>query len=189
MGTLVFTATVSIDGYAADSEGDFQWTDPADEVFAVHLERMAEVSVEVLGRRIYGLMDYWEKYPDAGDKPEAEREFARRWQGISKVVVSSTMTDQELTSDRARIVPHLSLAELRRIVEDAEGLVEIFGPTTAADAIRSGLVDEFRFFVVPKMVGGGLRALPDDVHLDLELAEHRTFANGTVYLRYLTRRD
>src|SRR4051794_15057935 len=187
MGTLAYVATVSIDGYVADADGDFQWTGPSDAVFAVHLDRMAEVSTEVLGRRTYALMGYWDTYPDAEDGPWAEREFARRWRDIDKVVVSSTMTGEELTSDRARIVPHLSLAELQRVVERAKGVVEIFGPTVAADAIRAGLVDDFRFFVVPKMVGGGLRALPNDVHLDLSLAEHRIFDNGTAYLRYLPR--
>lgn len=187
MGTLAYVATVSIDGYVADADGDFQWTGPTDEVFAVHLDRMAEVSTEVLGRKTYALMGYWDTYPDAEDRPAAEREFARRWRGIDKVVVSSTMTGEELTSDRARIVPDLSLVELQRVVEHAKGLVEIFGPTVAADAIRAGLIDDFRFFVVPKMVGGGLRALPDDVHLELSLAEHRIFDGGTAYLRYLRR--
>jgi dihydrofolate reductase len=187
MGTLTYTATVSIDGYVADADGDFQWTGPTDEVFAVHLERMAEVSIEVLGRRTYALMGYWDTYPDAEDRPEAEREFARRWRDIDKVVASSTITGGELTSDRARIVPDLSLVELQRVVERAKGVVEIFGPTVAAEAIRAGMVEDFRFFVVPKMVGGGLRALPDEVNLDLRLAEHRIFNNGIAYLRYMPR--
>lgn len=187
MGILAYAATVSIDGYVADADGDFQWTAPSAEVFAVHLDRVAETSTEVLGRRTYDLMGYWDTYPDTEDRPAAEREFARRWRGIDKVVVSSTMNAEELTSDRARLVPTLNVVELQRIVERAEGVVEIFGPTVAADAIRAGLVDDFRFFVVPTMVGGGLRALPDDVHLDLRLAEHRIFANGTAYLRYLPR--
>jgi riboflavin biosynthesis pyrimidine reductase len=84
-------------------------------------------------------------------------------------------------------VSDLSLNELRRIVDGATGVVEIFGPTVAAAAIRAGLVEQFQFFVVPKMVGGGLRALPDDVHLDLRLAEHRVFDNGTVHLRHVHR--
>ena len=82
-------------------------------------------------------------------------------------------------------MPDLSLDELRRIVADATGVVEIFGPTVAALAIRAGLVEEFQFFVVPKVVGGGLRALPDDVRLELTLTEHRIFDNGTAHLRYV----
>ncbi|WP_281245343.1 dihydrofolate reductase family protein [Paramicrobacterium humi] len=64
----------------------------------------------------------------------------------------------------------------------------MFGPTTAREAICSGMVDDFRFFVVPMAVGAGLRALPDHAHLDLELVEHRIFGNGTAYLHYRPRR-
>ncbi|MGZ8572077.1 MAG: dihydrofolate reductase family protein, partial [Actinomycetota bacterium] len=53
-------------------------------------------------------------------------------------------------------------------------------------AITAGLVDEFHLFVVPVVVGGGTRALPDGVRLDLELLDERRFGNGTVYLRYRT---
>ncbi len=187
MGTLGYTATVSLDGFVADASGDFQWSGPSDEAFAVHLERMAEVSTEVLGRKTYELMGYWET--SAGDEAWSadEREFARRWRAIDKVVVSSTLTSDELASDRARIVPRLGLADLQRVVEEAAGLVEIFGPTTAAEAITAGMVQEFRFFVVPKMVGAGLRALPADIRVDLSLAEHRVFDNGAAYLRYVPR--
>ncbi|MDH6248032.1 dihydrofolate reductase family protein [Mycobacterium sp. OTB74] len=187
MGTLSYTATVSLDGYVADATGDFQWSAPGDAAFAVHVDRLAGVSTEVLGRKTYALMEYWESYPDHQDCPPLEREFARRWQGIDKVVVSSTLTPDELGSDRVRLVPDLSLDELRRIVDAATGVVEIFGPTVAAAAIRAGMIDDFQFFVVPKVVGGGLRAMPDDVHLDLSLAEHRIFDDGTVYLRYIPR--
>lgn len=189
MGILLYSATVSLDGYVADAGGDFQWSAPTDPVFAAHVDRMADVSTEVLGRKTFGLMQYWETDPEDEEWTPAEREFARRWRGIDKVVVSSTLTRTEVESDRVRLVPNLSLVELRRIVDDAAGAVEIFGPTTAAAAIRAGLVDEFQFFVVPKVVGGGLRALPGDVRLDLTLAGHRIFDDGTAQLRYVSRRD
>jgi dihydrofolate reductase len=187
MGILNYTATMSLDGYVADAGGDFQWSGPNDEVFAVHVDRMAEVSTEVLGRKTFELMRYWETDPDDEVWTPVEREFARRWRGIDKVVVSSTLTQEEVGSDRVRLVVDLSLDELRRIVDGAAGVVEIFGPTVAAAAIRAGLVEQFQFFVVPKMVGGGLRALPDDVHLNLRLAEHRIFDNGTAHLSYVHR--
>lgn len=189
MGTLCYTATVSLDGYAADASGDFQWSAPSDPVFAAHVDRMAEVSTEVLGRKTFALMQYWETDPGNEEWGSAEQEFAQRWRGIHKVVVSSTLTREEVESDRVRLVPELPLAELKRIVAQAEGIVEIFGPTTAAAAIRAGLIDEFQFFVVPKMVGAGLRALPEGVRQDLSLAGHSLFDDGTAHLRYLSRRD
>ncbi|MGE2833987.1 dihydrofolate reductase family protein [Mycobacterium sp. SMC-4] len=183
MGTLSYSTTVSLDGYVADEDGDFQWSTPSEEQFAVHVDRMAEVAVEVLGRKTFELMQYWETYDDE-DGSAAEREFARRWQGIDKVVVSSTLTHDDLGSARARIVRQLSLTGLQEIVAAASGVVEIFGPTTAAEALRAGLVDHIELFVVPKIVGGGLRALPEGLQLDLRLVEHRVFADGTVHVRY-----
>ncbi|GAA1234586.1 dihydrofolate reductase family protein [Prauserella halophila] len=184
MGTLSYTATVSLDGYAADADGDFQWSAPDDEAFQFHIDRMAVVSTEVLGRNTYLLMRYWDSEPADGSWGAAEHEFARRWHSIEHVVVSSTLTRDDLASERDRLVPGLGLAELEKIVADAAGEVEIFGPTTASAAIRAGMVRDFRFFVVPKVVGGGLRALPDGAQLDVRLAEHQIFGNGIAYLHY-----
>lgn len=120
----------------------------------MHVERMAETSAEVLGRKTYDLMRYWESAPEDGSWTAAEHEFARRWQTIEKVVVSTTMSPDDLSSDRSRLIRELDTAELRQLTESAPGSVEIFGPTTAATAIRAGMVSGFRLFVVPVIVGG-----------------------------------
>lgn len=187
MGTLSYTVTMSLDGYAADASGDFQWTAPGEEVFDFHVERMALVSTEVLGSNTYRLMTYWEAEPEGEEWGDAEREFARRWQALDRVVASSTIGPDELGAGDPRLVRRLDLAELDRIVADAAGEVEIFGPTVAGAAIRAGMVRDFRFFIVPRIVGGGLRALPDDADLALELVERRLFENGVVYLHYRSR--
>ena len=186
MGTLSYTATVSLDGYVADADGNFQWSGPDDEVFRFHVERMAGVSQEVLGRNTYELMRYWYAKPDEEDWGADEREFARLWTELDHVVVSSTLTESDLVSPRDHLLPRLDLAELAQVVGDAPGEVEIFGPTTAAEPIRAGMVTDFRFFVVPKVVGGGLAALPEGARLDLELREHRVFG-GTTLLHYRRR--
>ena len=187
MGTLSYTATVSLDGYAADASGDFQWTAPGEDVFDFHVERMEAVSTEVLGRHTYLLMRYWEAEPDDGSWGEAEQEFARRWLNLERIVASSTLVHADLGSERVRLVSDLGLAELEQIVADAPGEVEIFGPTTASQAIRAGMVKDYRFFTVPRIVGGGLSALPRDARLDLKLVEHRIFENGTIYHHYKPR--
>ncbi|WP_084125705.1 dihydrofolate reductase family protein [Demequina sp. NBRC 110054] len=182
MGTLCFTATVSLDGYAADASGGFQWSAPGEEVFDFHVERMAAVSAEVLGRRAHELMTYWlEDDPTWGD---AEREFAVRWRDLDRVVASTTLTAEAVAPTGARLVSDLDLDALARIVADADGEVEIFGPTTAAPAISAGMVEHFRLFVVPRIVGGGLRALPDGASAALELVEQRVFEGGTTLLHY-----
>ncbi|ROR72171.1 dihydrofolate reductase family protein [Bogoriella caseilytica] len=183
MGTLTYTATMSLDGFVADAAGDFAWAEPSAEIFARHLDQMAAESAEVLGRKTHELMRYWNQEP-RDEWSDDEREFARRWQGIDKIVVSGTLTGGDLDAARERLVPSLGLAELHRVVEEASGQVGIFGPTTAAEAIRHGMVEDFHLFVVPTVVGAGLRAFPADAALTLKLTEQRAFTNGTVYLHY-----
>ena len=144
-------------------------------------DRLAQVSTEVHGRRTHQLMAYWDAEPEPGAWGEAEHEWARLWAATDKIVVSSTLTPEQV-SPGARLVPSLGLDELEQVVRDAPGDVEIFGPTTAAPALRAGLVEEFRLYVVPKVVGGGLRAFPDDVDLDLELVEEGRL-DAVTYLR------
>ncbi|MBM7366389.1 dihydrofolate reductase family protein [Gordonia hydrophobica] len=186
MGTLSYTTAVSLDGYIADANGDFQWAAPSAEIFRVHVDRMNAVSAEILGRRTYELMRYWESEPDDESWTADEREFAQRWSALDRIVASSTMASDDVGSPSVRLVPVLTLSAIEDVVRAAPGEVEIFGPTTASAAIRAGLVTDIRFFVVPVVIGGGLRALPDDARLNLRLQETRPFANGTVYLHYRT---
>jgi len=68
--------------------------------------------------------------------------------------------------------------------ESAERDISMGGPDLAGQALRAGLVDEIHLFVSPVVVGGGNRALPDDVRLELELLDERRFGNGMVHLHY-----
>ncbi|TME79455.1 MAG: deaminase, partial [Chloroflexi bacterium] len=65
--------------------------------------------------------------------------------------------------------------------------MSVGGPDLAAQAIRAGLVDDLQLFVVPILVGGGKRSLPDGVRVTLELLDEQRFRNGVVHLRYRTR--
>jgi riboflavin biosynthesis pyrimidine reductase len=63
-------------------------------------------------------------------------------------------------------------------------LITVGGPGLAAHALAAGLVDECRLFLNPVAVGGGTRALPAGLNLELELLDERRFGNGVIYLRY-----
>jgi dihydrofolate reductase len=78
--------------------------------------------------------------------------------------------------------------EVRRLKAEADRPVSIGGPTLAALALRDGLVDEIHQYLNPVLVGGGTRAFPDDVRLDLELRDEHRFASGVVHLHYAVRR-
>jgi dihydrofolate reductase len=73
---------------------------------------------------------------------------------------------------------------VQELKANASREISIGGPQLAAQAFRAGLVDELHFFVAPAVVGGGKRALPDDVRLDLRLLGERRFRSGVVHLHY-----
>ncbi|GAA2554802.1 dihydrofolate reductase family protein [Neomicrococcus aestuarii] len=184
MGTLSYTTAMPLDGFVADADGDFQWAAPNEEIFRFHIERVGDVSAEVLGRKTYELMKYWDTEPAGEDWGEQEREFAALWQGVKLFVASGSLESADVADPRTTLVDRLNLDFLRRIVADASGEVEIFGPTVARDAIVGNLVDDYRFFVVPVTVGGGLAAIPANAKLDLALVEQRVFSNGTLFVHY-----
>ena len=75
---------------------------------------------------------------------------------------------------------------VREMKAAADRDISVGGPELAAQAIRAGLVDEIHLFVSPIVVGGGTKALPDEVRVELELLAERRFGNGVVYFRYGT---
>ena len=183
MARLRYTAICSLDGYVADADGGFGWAAPD---LALHqlvndLER--EVGTYLCGRRDYEVMQVWETMP--GDVPGPEGEYARIWRAADKVVYSTTLED--VTTARTRLEPSFDPVAVERLVAGSTLDVSIGGPTLAAEAFRAGLVDEVHLFLHPVVVGGGLRALPDDVHLDLELLSADT-VGSVVHLHHRVRR-
>jgi dihydrofolate reductase len=73
---------------------------------------------------------------------------------------------------------------VRRLKRAARQDATVGGPALAAHALAAGLVDECHLFLNPVVVGGGTRALPAGLHLELELLDERRFGNGVVFLRY-----
>ena len=182
MAKLIYTAITSLDGYVADSDGNWDWSVPDREVHAVVNELEARSGTHLYGRRMYDVLKAWETMES--DEPEM-RDYARIWQGADKIVYSRTL--QSPSSERTRIEREFSPDAVRALKASAERDLTIGGPEVAAEAIRAGLVDELHLFVSPVVVGGGNAALPDGVRWDLELVGERRFANGVVYMHYRSR--
>jgi riboflavin biosynthesis pyrimidine reductase len=101
-------------------------------------------------------------------------------------VYSKTL--EAVSSARTRIERDFDPELVRQMKARAGRDLNVGGPELASQAFRAGLVDELYLFVVPIVVGGGKRSLPDNVHLKLELLDERRFGNGMVYLYYRTNR-
>ncbi|KAB8164219.1 deaminase [Streptomyces sp. 3MP-14] len=181
-GRLVYTAIASLDGYLTDEQGSYDWSAPDEEVHAFVNALERTVGTQLLGRRTYGEMTYWDT---AGHEPEqsaASREFAELWRASDKVVFSRTLDG--VSAPRTRLEREFDPAAVREWKAAATADLAIGGPTLAALALAAGLVDECRLFLNPTTVGAGLPAFPRAPRLSLTLREERRFAGGVVYLRY-----
>jgi dihydrofolate reductase len=185
MAKLIYSAIASLDGYVADADGNFDWAVPDEEVhtFINDLER--PVGTYLYGRRMYETMVGWETDPTLADQSPLMRDFAEIWQAADKIVYSKTL--ETVSSARTRIERDFGPEAVRQMKALAGRDLIVGGPELAAQAFRAGLVDECHLFVVPMVVGGGKRSLPDNVRIKLELLDERRFGNGMLYLKYRTR--
>ena len=183
---LIFSMSVSVDGFIADREGAFEWGAPSDELFRFHLAQVRGLGGYLLGRRLYEAMLVWETDPSLRDN-EARSAFADVWCALPKVVFSHTLDSVE---GNARIAEASLAEEIAAALDATDKDVSIGGAGLAAQAIELGLVDELRMFRYPVVVGGGTPFLPpvtEDVPLDL--IETRTFGSRVIFERYGRARD
>jgi len=185
MATLIYSASTSLDGYAADEDGKFDWAVPDEEVhtFVNDLER--PIGTYLYGRRMYEVMVGWETAETMSDQRPVMQDFAAIWQAADKVVYSKTL--ETVSSARTRIERDFDPEAVRQMKARAGPDITVGGPKLAGQAIKAGLVDECHLFLTPILVGGGKPALPDKVRLKLELLDERRFGNGVVHLHYRTR--
>ena len=185
MAHLIYSAISSLDGYTEDMEGKFDWAAPDEEVhqFINNLERAA--GTHLYGRRMYETLMVWETDPNLAAESPLLRDFAEIWQAADKIVYSKTL--ETVSTRKTQLERNFDPQAIRQLKEAVEQDILIGGPELAAQAFRSGLIDECQLFLIPIIVGGGKRSLPDNVRLELELLEERRFGNGTVFLRYRTK--
>jgi dihydrofolate reductase len=185
MASLVYTATISLDGYAEDASGSLDWSAPDEEVHRFIDDRLRDVGTYLFGRRMYETMRVWEDPAAFLGESAAMRDFAQFWRASDKVVYSRTLP--AVTTARTRLEREFEPDAVRRLKEESDRPLSVGGSELAAAAFRAGLVDEVHLYVAPVVVGGGKPALPSGARLDLGLADEHRFTSGTVFLRYRVR--
>ena len=180
MAQLTYATLASLDGYVADEDGKWDWAVPDAEVHAFVNDLTRPLGTYLYGRRMYEVLVAWETIDTGGD-PVLD-DFAEIWRAADKVVYSRTL--EAVASARTRIEREFEPEAVRRMKASAERDLAIGGPELAAQAFGAGLVDECHLFLAPVIVGGGKRALPDAVRLELELLDERRVGDRFVYLHY-----
>ena len=182
MARLIYSVVMSLDGYVADENGNFDWAAPDEEVHQFFNDLERPVGTHLYGRRMYDTMVYWETAHTMADQRAVELDYAAVWQAADKIVYSRTL--ETVASERTRIERDFDPNAVRRMKEVAERDISVGGAELAGQALTAGLVDECNLVIAPVLVGGGTRALPDGVRRGLELVGERRFGNGMVHLHY-----
>jgi dihydrofolate reductase len=181
MRKLIYSMSVSLDGYIAGPDGAIDWSVPDEELFRFHTQQVQETGVQLCGRRLYETMLYWEtaeESPLAADQVE----FAKIWKALPKVVFSTTL---ESVLGNTKLATDGLGKEVSRLKEQPGKDIAVGGAGLARACMKLDLVDEWRLFVSPVLLGGGTPYFPIlDERINLELVETRTFSSRVVYLRY-----
>jgi len=186
MARIVYLTNASLDGYIEDADGRFDWSVPDDALHQFFNDAFRAFGTYLYGRRLYETMAVWETDPDLIGENAITADFASIWQAADKVVWSRTL-GVPLTA-RTRLERTFDPDAVRALAADADRPLPIGGADLAAQAFRAGLIDEVQLVLHPVVVGGGKRALPDGVRLDLDLVDERRFTGGHVLVRYAVRR-
>lgn len=186
MAKVVYSMSVSADGFTAGPDGEIDWSVPDDELHRFHNEQVRELGAHFLGRRLYETMLYWETADSLPEISETEREFACLWQALPKVVFSRTL---DAVEGNTRLARDGIAEELAAAKEQVEGDIAVGGAGLASAFVGLGLVDEFRLFVHPAVLGGGTPFFPPlEERIDLELVETRDFSSRVILARYAVKR-
>jgi dihydrofolate reductase len=174
MAKLVFGMNVSLDGYV-----DHQAFGPDAALFRHFIEQVGGLTGSVYGRRLYEIMRYWDE-----DRPEwdaAERDFAVAWRGQPKWVVSRSLTS---VGPNAALISEDVEATIRGLKDTLPGEIDIGGPVLAGGLAESGLIDEYRLYVHPVVLGSGAPFFTGP-RPQLRLVSHDRIGESAIRLTYV----
>jgi dihydrofolate reductase len=182
MRQLIYSMTVSLDGYISGPNGEIDWSAPDEELHRFHNDQVRELDMHLCGRRLYETMLYWETADQNPAARDFELEFASIWKSLPKLVFSRKLKRVE---GNARLAGDNLVSELTRLKEQPGRDLAVGGATLAFTLIEANLIDEYRMFISPVVLGGGTPYFPAlERRIDLELVETRTFAARVLYVRY-----
>jgi len=185
MRKIILSEMVSLDGFFAGPEDDISWHRVDEEFNQYAIELLNSVDTILFGRLTYQLFEnYW---PAAALNPSTSKsdlEIAHKINDMIKIVFSRTLQKVQWKNSILikEIVPH----EVQKLKKQHGKDMVIYGSGSIVSAfIRVGLIDDYRIFVNPIVLGSGKPLFKDiKKRINLSLLNTRTFNNGNVLLRY-----
>ena len=182
MRKLIFAINTTLDGCVDHTK---QTVD--DETLEYFTQLTRDADLQVFGRKTYQLMvPYWPEVAKDPSATKADKEFARAFESVNKVVFSRSLASAE--DKNTRIVRTNLRDEMLKLKQEQGKNILVGGVDIPSQLMQLGLIDDFRFMVSPVIVGEGRRlldgvSLPESLHL--KLVESKNFKSGCVLLRYL----
>lgn len=174
MAKLVFGMNQSLDGYV-----DHMEFGPSPTLFRHFIEEADAQAGSIYGRTVYGLMHYWDE--DHAEWGADEHAFAAAWRKQQKWVVSRTL---ESVGPNATLVGGDLEGAIREIKASRDGEIEVAGPMLAGRLTELGLIDEYRIYLHPVVLGRGTPYFAG-ARPPLKLMSHDRIGEDVVRLRYV----
>ena len=146
MARLFYGLSQSLDGYV----DHMKLGPPAPATFRHFIELVRGLTGSIYGRRTYEIMRYWDQ--DLPDWDAQDREFAVAWQSQPKWVVSRSLKS---VGPNATLVADDSETVIRSLKAELAGEIEVAGPDLAQSLTEAGLIDEYRLYLRPVVLGSG----------------------------------
>ena len=146
MAKLVYALNQSLDGYV----DHMKMGPPAPAAFRHFVELTRSLTGLIYGRGLYEVMRYWDE--DLPDWDEDDRDFAVAWRSQPKWVVSRSLKS---VGPNATLIAEEFEAEIRRLKAEMSGEIDVGGPDLAHSLTEAGLIDEYRLYLRPFVLGGG----------------------------------
>jgi dihydrofolate reductase len=179
--------SISLDGYFEGIDGGLEWQLIDGELHAHFNAWLRHAAAFLEGRVTWEMMAaYWPTADGEPDQSPEVREFAPIWRDKPKYLFSRTVQEAGWNTT---ILRHVDRAQIAELTQRHGGELVVGGPGLAAAFSALDLIDEYRFYVHPILLGDGHRPFAGPPTVALELEETRTFGSGVVMLRYARRRD
>lgn len=181
MGRMIYGMMQSLDGYIAGAPGRPGLSPPGEALHRVFNEQMKRTAVAVYGRTMYEIMRAWDTLDTDPKSLPVMVDFAKAWQKVPKIVVSTTL---RAVGANARLISNDVEAQLRQLKNETDGLIDVSGSGLAASLGRMGLIDEYRLYLHPVVLGGGKPFFKEGLPLNLRLIGTEAHPEGVVMLKY-----
>lgn len=183
MRKLIYSMSVSLDGFVESADGDLNWGYPDEELHRHFNDQEAMNDYFLYGRKMYELMSaFWPTVDQNPSAPDYVLEYARIWKNKPKIVFSKTLTKVEWNS---RLFSGDIKEEITKLKEQPGNNISVAGPGLASTFIQLGLIDEYWVYIHPIVLGAGKPMFNNSKNqIKLQLIETHSFKLGVVLLKY-----